>query len=514
MRRTLIAAVLLAACHSSPPRFVDPKCGSTAPSQGCLGDGSGVYTCTDGLYTTSSCDQSSVCVAGACATVVCHPSLFVCDGDVADVCDATGTVDTRTNCATSGRVCKVEPLTADCVAQSCTPHTTFCSSDGASLLKCSNDGQSTTTVQQCAVNLGSVCAGAACLDRRDQLETTDRSTEGCRFVVASLAAGPPTVLIANPQPDLDAAITLTAGADAQDQLLTPGTMNAFAWPATLAPSGSAVVSALVITSSVPVYAWLIEGAGGQAILPEHVLGTQFLVGVAGSGQQLAATATLDGTVVTATVSAATAAGNGVPAATAGGTTQATLARGQALVLSSAGDLTGSTVSATAPIALSVGSASGVAMLPSADELGLDVVVLQPSWIVARAATMVTAGSDGTLMLAAGQGMAVTANQRLRSTAPILVVGQDNTVIAPAEQWRTSAYFAWPSGSAVASLAADGAATLQSPSGAITLVAAAGYGSATVAAPMGLVTSTTPFGGAVSFGAGRIPLAFGLLSLHP
>ena len=213
-------------------------------------------------------------------------------------------------------------------------------------------------------------------------------------------------MIANPQPDLPAQVTIAnagVGGSPMTKVVQPGASLAVSW-AGAAPSGSSQAArALFVTSSVPVYIWLNEPNAMVALLPEHALSTSYLAGLgAGSNQLLAAVATVDGTQLTATVTSQIAAGAGVAATSAGGTLQATLDRGDVLTLSSAGSLDGSRLQATSPIAVILASPSGALALPGADTLGREVIVPEPALVIARDAATVTTELEGTLTLAAGR----------------------------------------------------------------------------------------------------------------
>ncbi|HEY7956235.1 MAG TPA: hypothetical protein VII38_13125, partial [Polyangia bacterium] len=349
----------------------------------------------------------------------------------------------------------VQASTAACVTRTCAPSTTYCAPDGSEVRKCAPDGMSFEVVQSCndSAGRGNHCVGATCIDRCALLEAQDRSTLGCRFAGAAESAQP-EVVIANPQPDLPAQVTIAnagAGGSPMTKVVPPGGSLAIAWTASF-PSGSSLAArALYVTASVPVYAWLNEPSANVALFPEHALSTSYLAGLdAGANQLLSAVATVDGTQLTATVTSAVAAGPGVAATSAGGTLTVTLDRGDVLTLASSGSLDGSRVQATAPIAVTLASPSGALALPGADTLGREVIVPDPALVIARDPATVTTEVEGTLTLADGAEATLAGNERISSTAPILVIDQlgGREVVPPVEQLRTTSFPAWASGASV------------------------------------------------------------------
>jgi hypothetical protein len=503
--------------------MIGDPCAQVGPS-GCTADGTRSFVCANGVYRERVCGANQKCADGACHDVVCQPNLFLCDGNVAEVCDATGTQDTRTDCDLMGAHCTVGPMTASCQVQACTPSSTFCSADGTAVRKCTIDGSSSDVVQYCADpdQRGNRCAGAACRDRCALLEAQDRSTIGCRFLGAS-ASGSAQLVISNPQPDLPATLTvhnLPSGAS-NSVTINAGETTTLSWTAPAASGTSLARRAISVTSTVPVQVWLLDGADGVSLHPEHSLSLAYLSAVdSAASQTLSTIATVDNTSVSVTVTGATSAGGAVPAAAAGGVITQMLMRGDVLTLASAGVLTGSRVTASQPVAVVAASPSGALTVPGADALGLDVVALGPSLVVARDVTTVTTELDGTLSLTAGGAAMVQAGQRLHAAAPILVVDQSaggRDVVPPVEQWQRSLYPAWPGPSATVLLGAAAPVTVTSGTVPLPLTASPSASFASTNAPLSALrplSAPAPFFGLVRPASGTLSAGHGLASIHP
>jgi hypothetical protein len=272
-------------------------------------------------------------------------------------------------------------------------------------------------------------------------------------------------------------------------------------------SGSQVATrAGALTSTVPIYAWLYEGAGdGLALHPEHALSASYLAAIDPSGaQQLAVLATANGTQVTVTLPS-----GGTPST-------ATLARGQVLTVASILPLGGARVDASAPVAVEIGAATGEASMPGADTLGLDAVLLHPSLVVARADGTLTGSASGPMSIAAGQPVLIDTPQELHATVPMLVIDQSGgrEVVPCVEQWRTAGYT--PDGSNSLSLGALQSTTVTVGPAQATLAGGGSFASGTASAvgPTAL-SAQTPFFALTGDGQSLlVPTGYGLASIHP
>jgi IgGFc binding protein len=509
------ACAALAGCHAGDPN--NGLCGRIGPS-GCLTDGrEGTFTCSNAAgYHETLCTGDQKCAQDECRAPSCTPGLFYCDPQgVAHVCDATGTIDQTTDCAAASGRCIVGPTSASCVAEVCVPSTTFCSADGTTVEKCAPDGMSSDTVQACSdpKQRGVTCAGAVCRDRCTLLEASDRSTLGCRFVGAALFDGAPTLVVGNPQPDLPATITV-GGAS---QTVAPSsliTIPLAGGAGTDLVATSNAPGAIIVTATVPVYAWLYEtGGDGLMLHPEHALSTAYLAGIGGGPNALAVVATVNGTQVTVTPAAATDAGGSVPAGVAGTPLSQSLDRGDVLTLFATSDLDGTRVQATAPVAVEIGAPLGEAAMPGADTLGEELALDGTTIVIARDAAMVTT-ANGVVSLAAGQSTFLDGGQIVRSTAPLLALTHitGNEVLAPVEQWRTAGFAPSPSVDVIA-LQVE---TITAGSTTFTLNAQGGLAEngAAVPTPAPLLGPMPFFGHGMGSGVLLVPTGYGLASIHP
>jgi hypothetical protein len=451
-----------------------------------------------------ACSQGAPRLSDGGCPVICNADRFSCEGQIADVCDPSGTIHTRTDCAAQGAQCVVRPLTAQCEKQECVPSSTFCSPDGKEVRKCSQSGQSSELVQTCddPDQRGNQCAGSVCRDRCTLLEAQDRSTLGCRFMFAATAPSP-SLLLLNPQPDLPATVVIrAAGAVVSSLTLGPGQSQA-APLGNRGLDGSSTALAdqhLEVTSTLPLLVVLATPNQTTAI-PENALSSRYLVPLT---DFIAITATLPATQVSLTPAAATSAGTGLPSVPAGGTLTATLERGRVLAVGFQTRAPGSRITASAPVSLiyQASASTGSAFVPGADTLGRDAVVpAQGGTLLAREAASVVTERDGTIQVAAGGTASLTPNQRVSSTAPMLLVALSSgtpQVVPPVEQWLKQY---WLGDNLSLTLVATAPLTVTLPVGTSQLTKAAGnYAEAR------LTTATQP--GLLSASSAFLPLADG------
>src|SRR5689334_12601157 len=118
---TVALALWLCGCHGGPP--TPPGCPDGGAAT-CASDGKSVIRCVNGLeVVVLVCADTQVCDGATCKETICPASSGFCDGDVADSCNASGTQETRTDCAAVGQVCITDAKGARCVAQQCMPGT-------------------------------------------------------------------------------------------------------------------------------------------------------------------------------------------------------------------------------------------------------------------------------------------------------------------------------------------------------------------------------------------------------
>lgn len=114
----------------------------------------------DSSVLYASCSSAQYCdpVNATCKTKVCDPGQATCNGSVATTCNGLGSgyVAGGVDCASSGQVCSQ----GNCRTQICTPSTRFC--DAGVVKQCSGDGLSATTYQTCSFSQYCDAATASC----------------------------------------------------------------------------------------------------------------------------------------------------------------------------------------------------------------------------------------------------------------------------------------------------------------------------------------------------------------
>jgi hypothetical protein len=121
-----------------------------------------VLVCSaDGLTSTVKTDcaaSSQVCVAGACATVMCRPGLYFCQGQDVRFCSAKGDSSTVMTTCTDREYCSTTTL--DCQLRVCMPNQPACNGNVATT--CNGDGSGYVAGgTSCAPKL---CSVGACVD--------------------------------------------------------------------------------------------------------------------------------------------------------------------------------------------------------------------------------------------------------------------------------------------------------------------------------------------------------------
>jgi|GEM_PF-2894011 len=461
-----------------------------------------VYTCHNGFLDENHCQRNSVCKAGACVPVVCKTGDFLCDGSTAVLCTDDGTVEQKDDCGVKAEVCVVEPLTAHCVAQGCTPMTTYCSGD--EVRKCASDGLSYTVVQTCddPDDRGRTCVGSSCLDRCQLTEARDRSTTGCNFL--GVSGGTLGVVVGNLQPDLPATVTLSRsdGSLATTQTVAAGSTAQLSLGTSTIAGGTALGLGVRVTSTVPVMVWLRpSGDVGTLLHPNHTLSTSY-VGVLGASRETVLVIADADSDVTVKVPVATDAGGTVAALAAGATLTQHLAAGQALALqASSQPLGGVRVDATTRVAVFVGDPSAASM-PGIETWGRDYYLPHDAKMVSTVATVVT-GPFGSIPLGAYQWNSTLVSGHFSAPVPFLVM-QTGTV-APAAPQRRKILFAPQTGAAV--LSGDTACTVTGSTGAVSVVTTGVGATYSGAIGVGGLSSTQPISGSTDL-AGNRQLSFG------
>jgi hypothetical protein len=333
-------------------------------------DASGTQLCPAG-----ACGDGQACVGFTCGPETCISGDRVCDGNgLLNECLA-GTWIGPTACA-AGDVC--DPTTGDaCQPQTCTPGQPFCAAAEV-VEQCSAFGVPTGAQTPCTD--GGLCVDGACASACDEpgacewlFVPADRPPESAAdveyLVVSNGTPYPAAVYLEERAADgtwttaVSRGVGVGATADVmmEDRHVT-GTARA--------PRG-----AWRVRANVPVSIHVLDdveagspAAAAFAPWPTARLGTDYRVATMphnglgdGPGTPpaphpggLAVVATADGTTVTVTPSAPTAAGGTVPALSAGEVYTAALDAGDVLQIETGADgadLTGTRVTADAPVAL-------------------------------------------------------------------------------------------------------------------------------------------------------------------
>lgn len=345
----------------------DGASGDGAADDGASGSDSGVVTDTGVIRDTGlNCVPGAISCATQDRTRTCLP-----DGgyDEAD-CPA-------------GQVCAEG---VGCTA--CMPGARRCNAAGSAVEECSADGRSWTMMTACNLAMGQVCEGFRCVDLCARA-ASQRSYLGCEYWPTTLpnpllpnqTSFTFGVTIANPNAFPVTATFTGGGLGATTRtVMVPANSTQtenLPWVAALSTANASALArggAYRLTTNAPVAVYQFnplqfQSGGGNSftndaslLLPTHVLTGNYSIMTHGSwssyGSFGAIVGTRDGTMVSVALRAPITAGAGVTAAAMGATVNYTLNRGDVLLLTNntgnasctGGDLTGSVVTASAPVA--------------------------------------------------------------------------------------------------------------------------------------------------------------------
>jgi hypothetical protein len=351
----------------------DPTC--EVGAQRCV-DSTQIETCAeDGTWTPSLCPSDQRCDedAGACLAVICAAGDFLgCAGERArEVCNPTGT-------ATFAAPCPAMGLCTDgaCEEPLCEPGTTRCL-DRDTFETCAEDGSDYGEPEAC--DRGQECDSNVCKDLCTLNEKIS-SYIGCEYWSLDLDNFDDAIdqnhaiVVSNPNPELTAEIIVTRGdgtpvAHDGPREIPPLELGVYLMPA---DSNISLVEisnfSFKVSSNIPVTAHQFNPLNnvdvfsndGSLLLPTNTLGTEYVVM---SWEQrpeppLRGFFTVvnpndEDTEVTIVVASPTAPGPLIPTMQAGESGTFNLGPGQVLnieTLRGGDDLTGSTISATLPVA--------------------------------------------------------------------------------------------------------------------------------------------------------------------
>lgn len=343
----------------------------TDGAQQCSG---GVHqVCVGGVFTPAPCDAGLGCdkASGGCLPCACSPGAASCsDGATLQVCNADCFGTTPMVCP-SGESC----VNGACTNMVCSPNLAHCM-DANTVVKCSPDGTSLGPPTACGPK--EQCSeGPGCQSLCSILGNSPSSV-GCSFFALNMwnfnESNADAVVVGNTSSTLTAVVNVYSSPNGVETLLQgniqvpplgeytffiPNSSSDVIQGTALRKGGS-----FRVASDLPVVAYLHSPLTPQAtndascLLPEPTLGSHYFVAsyVDALNQYPSyfdVIASADNTQVTFKPVGATTAGSGVVATSAGQSTTVTMNRYDTLQVAatSGGDVTGTEVTATGPIAV-------------------------------------------------------------------------------------------------------------------------------------------------------------------
>ncbi|HET7545111.1 MAG TPA: hypothetical protein VFK05_34840 [Polyangiaceae bacterium] len=156
----------------------------TPGTGGCSKDARRVEVCSaDGESTLvdHECSATQVCTAGTCKEVVCTPGLSYCKAGAVLRCSDDGTSSTSVQVCGADSFC--DDATAQCSTNACKPGTQTCQGNAA--VRCKADGSGFETTDDCGKS--SICTNGAC--RALLCEPNTRSCDDQGHVLLCNASG-------------------------------------------------------------------------------------------------------------------------------------------------------------------------------------------------------------------------------------------------------------------------------------------------------------------------------------
>jgi hypothetical protein len=338
----------------------------------CTGDGR-IMTCDEtgtGYSEPQSCPDGQICEDGVCVDVICTPGDSYCVGTDAEMrCNDLGTAWEEIACGAS-YICDIN----ECRLQICPAGMRQCVTD-TSYHICNEYGTEYGDPIDCPPDTS--CFEGECLSLC-QIADLSRSSVGCIFYAVDQHNRYDTadyfIVVANTDDVHTANVTLqhrrggtwtTVGTTA----LAPNSLYSFQ------PGNSSQVStvtafgqgyAFKITSDIPIIAYQLNAIGtctgeGSMLIPFNGLDSSYYVvtyrGFSGP-PLMSIVGAVDGTTVQITPSQNTAAGGTIPAITAGTTATITVSEcdvAQIVATDVAGDLSGTHIVASGPLAVFTGT---------------------------------------------------------------------------------------------------------------------------------------------------------------
>ena len=332
-----------------------------------------VQCSVDGTEETSDECGNDLCVdddgVARCAEVVCTANDRGClDDTTAFVCDSTGTEQETTACE-GDAFCE----SGMCIDPTCTPDTSECRGDF--WVECDARGVETQTL--CS---GGCVDGVGCPDPCDRVD----GPRGCEFWAAPLdnltgmaPSFTPVVAVVNgDEGPADVELLDAAGSVVASVSLGLGESATLELDSPLIDNSINGADAFRVMSDVPVTAFQLNPVetmdtftnDGSLLLPQNQLGTEYVAvawGTEGDDMtrirgNLTVIATEDGTTVTIVPTGTVEAGDAVDEIDPGVETEFTLDAGTVLNLAAeiGSDLSGTLITATAPVAVFGGAECG------------------------------------------------------------------------------------------------------------------------------------------------------------
>ena len=312
------------------------------------------------------CPDGQACFEGECMDIFCTPGDSECvDPDTIRVCNSTGTATIEEPCG-EGYVCEDDT----CMLQVCIPGLRQCAGPGA-IEECNDTGTDWATVETCGAD--EMCLEGRCLNDCEVAELS-RSTVGCRFYAVDQRnrydSGTFYIVVGNTHNSRTATVNLEhrrggTWTSVSTTTVGPNSIHTFApgnnWQVSTSTAFGAGYG-FRIMSNLPIVAYQLNAISsctgeGSMLIPANGLDNGYYVlnykGFSGP-PLFTVIGTEDGTTVDITPSEATRAGGGIPAIGAGSTYTMTLNEcdlAQILASNNNGDLTGTHVVASAPVAV-------------------------------------------------------------------------------------------------------------------------------------------------------------------
>lgn len=360
----------------------EQRCLDLRTREECLPDGTGwsPFFCDGGASClcegNSSCEARTCTAQRCCAPQECQPGSSRClDERRISVCSLGGTYATVVACGQDS-ICEE----GACRPVVCQPGETTCL-DVTRQGSCRESGTGFDFERLCDPSRGETCRSGRCISRCEELALQGASS-GCEFLgvvpgAGEFGAGEATLLLINLE-QVEAVVLLELAGEQQVMTVQPSRTQAVPVPPTLDERASTVSgsASFRLTSSIPVAAALelrssdagaprTPAAASTLLLPLHAWGRSYRVPAfpadteeEGAAATITVMASPQGATVRVLPSAEIGAGEGMASIPAGEERELVLGPSAVLLLraaSFAGDLSGTRIVSTAPVAVYTGT---------------------------------------------------------------------------------------------------------------------------------------------------------------